>query len=204
MKNKNKVSIINIETLIIFLIAICILFLNTFTTTKLAELNQAGTEAMFIKAGLDYEESEELGEEIVKYRPDSCKLIEMYDESFELLFSLQFDEAHPILDYNINDYPELIDLLNSKQEGQTFITIGDYEEEVYFQWVANSRDEQRLVIVYSTKRIVDNLWVFSFVCYLVLILVFILLIRLHTNNYKEKVSQYKKATASFRDEINRK
>ena len=204
MNTKKKKPIIGIDVLIIVVIAACIIFLNSFTTSKLNELEQAGTEAMFIKEGLDYKESEQLGEEIIKYRPDSCKMIEMYDESFELLFALQFDKTHPIYNYNINNYPELIDLLNKNQEGQTAITIDGYNEDVYFQWVTNSRDEKRLVMVYSTKHIVEDIWVFSFVCYLLLILVFILLIRTHHINYKDKINQYKKVSSNFRDAVNRK
>lgn len=204
MKNKKSNSILNIETIIIIAIAACIIFLNGFTVNKLAELDRAGTEAMFIKDGLEYSESEQLGKEIVKYRPDSCKMIEMYDDSFELLFSLQFDETNPIHDNNINNHPELLELLRNNKEGQTSISIGDYDEEVYFQWVINDRDEQRLVIVYSTKQVVDGIWVFSFVCYLVLILVFFLLIRLHYKDYKEKVRQYAKTSGNFRYEVNSK
>jgi len=196
MNNQRKVSLFKIETIIIFAIAACMIFLNVFTTSKLSELELVGTEAMFIKDGLTYPESEQLGEEIVKYRPDSCKMIEMYDDNFELLFSLQFDENYPIHNDNINNHPELLELLTTTKEGQTTIEIGDYTENVYFQWVTNDRNEQRLVIVYSTKEIIENIWIFSFVCYLVIILIFVLLIILHTKEYKEKIKQYKQTTAS--------
>lgn len=95
MSNKKR-SIINIETLIILLIAGCMLFLNVFTSNKLIELEDAGTEALFIRQDLPYSDEEELAEEILQYHPDSCKMIEMYSENFELLFSIQFkDESIP-------------------------------------------------------------------------------------------------------------
>lgn len=203
MKREKCNSIINIETIIIIAIAACVLFLNVFTINKLSELDQAGTEAMFIKDGLEYPESEDLREEIIKYRPQSCKMIEMYDEKFELLFSLQFDETHPIHTENINDYPDLLELLKTTEEGQTTVKFEKSKEEVYFKWVTNNRNEERLVIVYSTKHIVENVWIFSFVCYLVLILVFVLLIRLHTQHYNDKINQYMRSSNNFRDEISR-
>jgi hypothetical protein len=204
MNKQKKLSSINIEILIVVIIAICVLFLHAFTSAKLNELDRAGSEAMFIKDGLEYTDSEQLGEEIIKYRPDSCKMIEMYDETFELLFSLQFDEKYPMHDNNIAEHPELLEYLQKSEEGQTSINIQGYEEDVYFQWVLNNRNEKRLVIVYSTKPVVDDLWIFSFVCYTIIILVFILLIVIHTKNYRDKICQYENITNNFRDEINRK
>ena len=202
--NNKKRSIIKIETLIIIAITGCIIFLNNFTTSKLSELENAAMEAMFIKDGLEYNDSEQLAEEIIKYHPDSCKMIEIYDETFNMIFSLQFDEAHKIHNNDINNHPELVKLLTDNHEGQTEITIDKYNEDIYFQWVTNNRDEKRLVIVYSTKPVVEGIWVFSFVCYLILVLMFALLIILHTKNYNEKINQYHKTSIDFRNEVGTK
>lgn len=204
MDRKKLVSIFNIETIIILIITACVLFLNTFAANKMYELERVGTEAMFVADGLNYSNSEQLGNEIVKYRPDSYKMIEIYNESFELLFSLQFDENRKIYNNNIYDHEELLYLLNNTDKGQTLITVGDYKEQVYFEWMTNNKNEKRLVIVYSTKEIVNNIWMFSFICYIILILIFILLIRLHTKNYNDKIYQYKMVSYNFRDEVNRK
>jgi len=200
---KNK-SFINIETILILSIAICIIFLNSYTTTKIAQLEQAGTEAMFIKEGLEFPESQELESEIIKYRPDGCKMIEMYNDEFELMFAIQFDQGYHEHDTDITQYSEMIEILSSNKEGQTSINHDDYEEEVYFQWVTNDVGEDRLVIVYSTKDNVENIWVFSLVCYLVLILVFALLIRLHLKEYNAKINHYKQISSNAIDEVNRK
>ena len=202
MNKNNKKSSFKIESLIIIAIAICMIFLNTFTTSKLNELDRAATEAMFIKEDIKFPDNEQFGQEIVKYRQNSYKMIEMYDNSFELLLSLQFDQDQSYIQYNIEDYPELIEILKSNKEGNTNITINGYEEEIYFQWSTNSRNEDRLVMVYSTKKIVNNLWVFSFVCYLVLILIFTLLIKINIKEYRYKVNQYKRSSSNVRREIN--
>ena len=202
MSRTKKEPILSIDTIIVILIAICVMFLNSFTNNLLSELDRVGNEAMFIKDELNYKQSEELGEEIVKYRPDSCKMIEIYNESFELIFSLQFDENHVIKNNNILSHPDLVNLFQNNAEGQTSVTIGEYDEDVYFQWIANTNGEKRLVIVYSTIENVKNIWVFSFVCYLVLILVFILLIRVHNRHYNAKIIQYKNISDNFRYEVN--
>ena len=164
------------------------------------ELDAAGQNALFIRQDLPYQDSEVLAEEIIQYHPDSCKMIEMYDENFEMVFSIQFDKEMAECN-NIHKYPELINLFKESKEGQTTITLGDIDQYVYFQWTSNNRGENRLIVVYSTKEEVQNIWVFTFVCYMVLIMVFILLIRLHHSYYVDKVNQYKKVSKDLNDEI---
>lgn len=197
---QKKRPFLNIETILVLLIAGCIIFLNAFTTGKMNEIDSAGNDALFIRQDLPYQDSEVLAEEIIKYHPDTCKMIEMYDENFEMVFSIQFDEEMSDCN-NIHDYPDLINLFKDSNEGQTTITINDIEEYVYFQWIPNNRGENRLIVVYSIKQEVRNIWVFTFVCYMVLILVFILLIRLHHLHYIDKINQYKKVSKDANDEI---
>ena len=196
---QKKRTFFNIETILVLLIALCVIFLNAFTTGKLTELETAGNDALFIRQDLPYEDSEILAEEIVQYHPDSCKMIEMYDENFEMVFSVQFDEK-VVECTNISDYPELIDLLKNSKEGQTSVMIGDVEETVYFQWTENNRGENRLLLVYSAIHDVHNIWVFSFVCYMVMILLFILLIKMHVCNYNDRIKQYKQITQDMNDD----
>lgn len=195
-----KRSFFNVETILVLLIAGCMIFLNAFTTGKMNELDAAGQNALFIRQDLPYQDSEVLAEEIIQYHPDSCKMIEMYDENFEMVFSIQFDKEMAECN-NIHKYPELINLFKESKEGQTTITLGDIDQYVYFQWTSNNRGENRLIVVYSTKEEVQNIWVFTFVCYMVLIMVFILLIRLHHSYYVDKVNQYKKVSKDLNDEI---
>ena len=198
-----KRSFFNIETIIVLLIAGCMIFLNAFTTQKLNELDAAGDNALFIRQDLPYEDSEVLAEEIVQYHPDTCKMIEMYDENFEMVFSIQFDQS--VIECNsIHDYPDLINLFKQSKEGQTIITMGNTEQYVYFQWTPNNRGDNRLIVIYSAKVEVQNIWIFTFVCYLVLIMVFILLIRLHYKHYLDKIAQYKNISKDAHDEINNK
>lgn len=196
---QKKRPFFNFETIIILVIALCVIFLNSFTTIKMSELESSGNDALFIRQDLPYEDSEILAEEIVQYHPDTCKMIEMYDENFEMVFSVQFDEK-VIECNNIHNYPELIELLKESKEGQTTITIGDAEEYVYFQWTTNNRNENRLLLVYTAKQEVQNIWIFSFVCYMVMILIFVLLIKMHTCNFSERIKHYRHITQELDDD----
>ena len=202
MKQRKK-SRLYIETILIIFIAFCIVFLNFFMGKKVKEMNVTGLNSMFVKSGISFEESEDFANQITKYKPNYCKMIEIYDESYELIISLTFIDEN-ISNSDIRDYQELINIFNSNEHGQTTVNIDDHKESVYFQWIENDRNERRLLLIYSSFHIIDDLWIFSFVCYLILILMFILLIRLHTVRYLDKVNEYKLITDSVINEVNRK
>ena len=85
------------------------------------------------------------------------------------------------------------------KEGQTEITVDDMEQEVYFKWVTNNSGETRLLMVYSAIKIVKGIWLFSFICWMVMILIFVLLIRLHSRSYQDRIDEYRKMTFNLRD-----
>lgn len=203
MKKKGKLST-NIDTLIILAIAAGILFLNIFTTTKLNEFESARKSAIFIRDDIQMINNEDLSEEIKEYIPEAYKMIEVYDEKFDLLFQIQFNDPNEELlpKNSIHLYPTLYNLLSNNDEGQTSVIMGDQEENVYFKWVTNSYGERRLLIVYNSANTVSGIWLFSLVCYLVLILVFILLIRMHSTRYHDKINQYREMTNIIRAELN--
>lgn len=193
----------SIETILILMIAGCILFINTFTVRKLNELELSGKSAIFINDDIPMIEDKAISEEIKDYMPSAYKMIELYDENLDLLFQAQFNDSDNsfIKNNDIRRYPAFTSLLRKKNEGQTAIMIDNKEENVYFRWVTNSRGEKRLIIVYSSILKVKGLWVFSFVCYMTLILVFILLIRIHTRSYLEKIKRYGELTNSLKDDL---
>ena len=203
MKKKSKLSI-NLDTLIILAIGAGILFINIFTTTKLNEFEKARKSAIFIRDDLQMINDEDLSEEIKEYIPEAYKMIELYDEKFDLLFQIQFNDPNEDLlpNNSIQLYPTLFNTLSTNDEGQASVTMGDQEEQVYFKWVTNTYGERRLLIVYNSTKTVSGIWLFSLVCYLVLILVFVLLIRIHSKRYHEKISQYRQMTNMIRDELN--
>ncbi|MCM1215400.1 MAG: hypothetical protein NC548_12880 [Lachnospiraceae bacterium] len=198
MMTQPKSKWFTIETIIVLAIAGCMIFLINFANAKMEEITISNKEALLMNHDPDDPIHTELAEEIVKFRPDACKLIEVYSEELEPMFSVQFydnNDGHT----DINDFPDLISLLRSNVEGHTEITIDGIDENVYFRWSETSKGEHYLVIVYMSQPIVSNLWVFPLVCYLILLMVFILLIRIRFIQHNERIKYYDNISRSMRE-----
>ena len=180
-----------IDLAIAIIVAVCMIFLNIFLSIKLEELNQASRDAIFIKDNIEDITSEEIQEEIKDYLPSSCQMIELYDNNFNLIFQVQFtDDVNTQHNKNIKDSKNLINHIQSNKEGQTSFVIGNNEQDVYYKWLTNERGEDRLIMVYSDITNVKYLWAIPFICYIVIILVFVLLIRMRIRLMSIKCSQY--------------
>lgn len=192
------------EIAIVTLIALCVIFMNFFTLTKIRELEDIANDTIFIKDDLPFIESEDLGEELKEYLPIAYKMVEIYDPNYQLLFQLNMNSEPKLDNVNILEYPNIQQMIKSSMEGQSRVLIGDSEENVYFKWIKNSEGDERLIIIYSPINKVKGLWVFSLTSYLILILVFILIIRVHTNSYNEKIKEYTESTINISNSMRKK
>lgn len=198
MKPKQRKVDTTLETIIILLIAILLLVLIRFANLKLDELIQSDREALLMTHDELSPIHDELAKEIVEFRPDACKMIEVFSSDFKLLFTVQFLED--VDEYNnIEEYPDLMDLLYNNKEGHTTIDIGDKTEDVYFRWTETSEGDPYLVLIYMSRPTVGNFWIFNLICYLILLLVFILFIVLRMRSFHECVSQYKNTSAELQN-----
>lgn len=188
-KNTMKSHNFTFEILIIIVIALCMIFLVNFTNNKLDEIVTSDREALLVSDIENSQMHEELAKQIVQFRPDACKMIEVFSEDFDLMFKVQFkdDTTHPNI---LTDHEDLINLLKSNKEGQTTIEIGDETEDVYFRWEYTTTGEKCLIIIYMAKPTVKNVWVVSVVAYIVILLVFILLLRMIYVRYRERIEIY--------------
>lgn len=198
--NNKKRSGMRIETIIIFIIAACMIFLIDFTHDKLNDFARLEQEALLVNHDPSNPVHEELAKEIMQYRPGAYKMIEIYKPNLEIMMTLQFmqDEKY---ETNLNDHPDLVELFYENEEGHTQLMIGDKEEDIYFRWTDGANGEKYLIVVYSSRHPVKNLGVFTFVCYMVLLLVFVLLIRLHISHYNDKIKQYKTMSDDVRNRV---
>ena len=199
MFNRFKKSI-SIETVLVAIIACCLIFLNQFAMHKVKKVEMAVQNSVFIMDHIKFDNSEEFSEELKSYLSTSYRMVELYDENIDLLFQIQFsDEFKNKEDIKSNE--KLLDIIKHNKEGQAIVNMGDVDQAVYFKWVDNNRGERRLLIMYSTKEVISNMWTLSLICYIILILVFALLTRLHLKNYKDKVELYRKNTDNILQSI---
>lgn len=199
-KKRRRSSFRRIETIIIIVIAGCMIFLMDFTHNKLNEFARLEQEALLITHDPSNPVHNELAEEILEYRPEAYKMIEIYTKDFDIMMTLHFTEDK-IAKSDLRDYPELMELFYTHEEGHTQLSIGDKKEDIYFRWTPGADGQKYLIIIYASRHPVKNLGVFDFVCYSVLLMVFLLLIILHISHYKDKVKQYQTMSEDVRNRL---
>lgn len=196
MNSKIKNRRVNLEIPIVVTIAILMVILIKFSDDKLNELIVSDAEALFMS--VDHNPNDtmhtELAEKISEFRPDTYKMIEVFDSNLDLIIRVQFDENDQYED--IVNYPELRELLLNNEDGHTSIEVNDeWNEYVYFKWSASEEGEMYLFIIYTYKPIVRNFWVFHAICYAILMMICGLLIRLSMRSYSDKLKYYKEISA---------
>ena len=190
MKANDKIKLtFPIEAGIIILIGIGMIFLNRYTESLFDKLYQAGQSAVFIKDDVEFENDQELTEQLIEYLPSTYKMIELYDEKMDLLFQIQFNNDAKDTE-DIHDHPNLMEYFRSNDEGQTSLEIDNTQQNMYFKWMDNTRGEHRLLVVYSSIETVQGIWIFHLISYLIIALVFILLLSLRIRAHNDKIKAY--------------
>ena len=183
--SKKQMYICN--TLIIFLIGLILLGMNYFVNSKFKEMEISSKEAMLLNDNLTIASKEDLSKYMKIYRPDAYKRIEIYDENFNSTFSIILDDYSTPM--NLKEHPELIQELQSKEEGQSTFKQNDYEANVYFKWNTDS-DGKRLYIIYTRRSIIKYLYIYNFLSCGVMCLIFVFFLINHFNLYKMNQSHY--------------
>lgn len=196
---KNHVSYLTIDLLIVFAIAVGLIALNFFVIDRFTKLTHAGNSAMFIRDDIPIIEEDEIISEIVQYQLGAYNMFELYDEDLNLMLSIQFNTEDPLPNTDISNYPEFVAEVKNRETGRFIIDRetedGTVSEEVSFIWLRNNRDELRLIVVYSTKPVVENLWAVSLICYVILGLVFTLMLRFILRRSKDSINHYQQISS---------
>lgn len=201
-KNINKHPIFNVEMLILVVIAALMIFLINFANAKFNEVVSVDREALLMNANPESPISDDLAKEIVDFRPESCKMIELFSKDFELIFRVQFREGDENRSYeNIENHKELMDLFLNNKEGHTNIIVDGEEEDIYFRWTVTNTGEPSLMIIYMARPVVKNLWVFSFVCYIILILIFALVIMMKYRLHRQLLKEYENLQINIKNRV---
>lgn len=182
----------NIEIPIIILIAGLIIVLMNFTNRKLDEIAMSDAEVLFIDTTIQTDDTlyGELSKAIQEFRPESCKLVEIYDEDLNLLIKIEFLTNEGKSDQVLSEYPQLVEILTNNESGSTSIETDDVVEYVYFKWAYTESGERILFMVYTAKAQVHSIWVIDALCYAILILVGILMVVVSIRNNHERIRYY--------------
>ena len=76
MKHRRHIGLY-IQTLLIIIIAVSLLFLTRFTNSKLEELESSSKEAIMLNENLMSSSKEELSKQLMTYRPEAYKRVEI-------------------------------------------------------------------------------------------------------------------------------
>lgn len=104
------------------------------------------------------------------------RTIVVYDDKFNLynVYSNKENKGNNE-SLNVKDYPGLFNSLNSSDSGSKSITVGDHNQEVFWNWVTTKDGSRKLLIVYGIELASLNEFSFVFIISYLLI-IFILML----------------------------
>lgn len=200
---RQRIQFINFQIVIIILISICIVCLMSLSNYKINKIFESHRESLLTTEFGSSELNEKLADAIIEFRPDMCKMIEIYSTDFDLIMKMKFDPSddRENNDPAIENFPELMNLLRINNEGNTTIRTEDEEEDVYFRHVTLSSGEECVIIIYMTRTLVKHIWLINFLGYFTLLLVFVLLIHSMHLRQKDTINYYKMISKDVRDRM---
>jgi hypothetical protein len=168
-----------------------------------SKLNEvlSGNNSILLRENPDKQIEGLLAQEMIPYKLEACTMMETYDKDFNLLGRIPFVDGY---DHNVPDirkYDKLISLFNKYPEGHTRLQRGDNEEDIYFRWTNTTSGDRVFVLIYISRPVVHNLWMIPFLCYLILILIFTLVMRLRMSCQKDRIEYYHRSSMRVQSKI---
>lgn len=198
MKDRDNVKI---EIFLVVLIALCMLALINVSNSKVNEI-LSSNNSILLRENPDNQVEKILAKEMSVYKTEACTTMETFDSNFNLIGRIDFiDHHHSHHTPDIKKYPDLQELFKKYPEGHARIQIDDNEEDIYFRWIDTDSGRHVICVVYIARPIVKNLWIIQFLCYLILILIFILVVRLHMSRQRDSINFYHKTSMRVHSRI---
>ena len=186
MKTKKAGSSIlakNIEFILALLIVVCVVLSMMTVDYTIEYMGDRYSETLFIPDSYADVNDPELEELIKEYQPNPAKMIEVYDENFDLAFRINFAEDADDETYkNIKDFPELMEYFTENREGHTYFKSSENKEtDLYFRWymVNNHQgptgiegDTEHLVLIFMTRPEAVSYLLNRLLSYAILVLAF--------------------------------
>lgn len=186
MKTKKAGSSIlakNIEFILALLIVVCVVLSMMTVDYTIEYMGDRYSETLFIPDSYADVNDPELEKLIKEYQPNPAKMIEVYDENFDLAFRINFAEDSDDETYkNIKDFPELMEYFTENREGHTYFKSSENKEtDLYFRWymVNNHQgpngiegDTEHLVLIFMTRPEAVSYLLNRLLSYAILVLAF--------------------------------
>lgn len=185
MKSKKTGSGIlarNIEFILALLIVVCVVMsMMTFDYT-VEYMGDRYSETLFIPDSYVDVNDPRLERLIQEYQPSPAKMIEVFDEDYNLALRIDFDENSDTTYKNIKDFPELMEYFDQNREGHTYFKSAENREtDLYFRWYmvnghngrdVNGNEIEHLVLIFMTRATEISYIMNRFLSYAILILAF--------------------------------
>ena len=109
--------------------------------------------------------------------------IEIYNANMLLMSRTILNDNHKNISLSsVDNKDDIISIMNTHQSGHISVTLPDRStENLYFKWGYNSGGTRELTVIYNAGVEIQGLWKLNFLCYLILIFVFglVVLHKLH-------------------------
>jgi hypothetical protein len=164
--NPEIISIIIIAAFVILMINICDKKINQMEDSKdlCLPIDSSST--------LDEDEENQIIEQLQLYNPNISKMAEVYSTDFNMITRI-CGKDYNISPNDIKDFEILDNILLDNDRGYCTYENGNVDQIVYFQHIT-VYDEDAIAIIWLPYHKVTNLWLISFIGYIILILIFTL------------------------------
>lgn len=178
----------NIEFILALLIVVCVVMsMMTFDYT-IQYMGDRYSETLFIPDSFADVNDPELERLIKEYQSNPAKMIEVYDENYDLAFRINFADTDDSDTHykNIKDFPKLMEYFTVNREGHTYFKASENKEtDLYFRWymVNNHQgpagvegDTEHLVLIFMTRPEAISYVMNRVFSYAILVLAFVIVL----------------------------
>lgn len=147
--------------------------------------------------------SDQLRSGMENYKVEKFPMLEIYDTEYNQLLRLPLDkDPHDSILYDtMKNHTDLQETFSQYDEGYTKMNVDGYDEDIYFSWVVTSDGHKELIIVYLSRPAIKLMWAIPFICYLILLLVFVIIVRIQLSIRRSKIDQYNKSALSVQNAL---
>lgn len=185
------------ELFIIMGIIFCLIFIlehnRTSRATGYIHINENGSIGI-LRSNKEVRKYEK--EKLIKFHPDACRMIELYDANLQEISHIAYVDTHEEF-HNIKEYVEIRQLAIENKSGSIIKKIDDELIEIHYTWSSSDKLERFLIIFASSKDTELAISRYNIICYIAIALSFLILVNSLYWQHRGIAGKYK----SMSDEI---